>query len=74
MLTHITEQYTNQNLVIVSDTSKAAQPILAHALEVLKKVDSTKAPLVIKPEDGYIKRELFIENLPEDFFFLKTFS
>ncbi len=66
MLAHITKNYTDQNLVIVSDTSRAIQPILANALDVLKKMDSTRTPMVIKPEEGYIKRELFIENLPED--------
>ena len=66
MLAHITKKYTDQNLVIVSDTSRAIQPVLANALAVLKKLDSTRTPMVIKPEEGYIKRELFIENLPED--------
>lgn len=66
MLNHIIKNYDDQNLLIISDTSRAAQPLLLHAIERLEKIDSTSTPLVIKPEEGYIKRELFIENLPED--------
>ncbi|MDJ0644556.1 MAG: LysM peptidoglycan-binding domain-containing protein [Flavobacteriaceae bacterium] len=66
VLSYLEANYKDQNLVIISDTAKVSQPILTSALERLQKLDSSRVITVIKPEEGYIKRELFIEKLPED--------
>ncbi len=65
VISHIETHYRDQNLVIISDTAKASQPILANTLERFRKLDSTRTVTVLKPEKGYIKREIFIEKLPE---------
>lgn len=66
VLSYLESNYKDQNLVIISDTARASQPLLTNALARLQKLDSSRVVTVIKPEKGYIKREIFIEKLPED--------
>jgi LysM repeat protein/ABC-type branched-subunit amino acid transport system substrate-binding protein len=65
VLGHIKRIYKDENIVIVTDSLPTSMVKVADMLKVLQPLDSLHKITVLKPEKGYIKRELFLENVLE---------
>ncbi len=66
VLAHIRNNYTNENLLIVTDTIVTSIPKVTKILNALQPLDSLNKIKILKPEKGYIKREFFIEAVKND--------
>lgn len=65
VLEHIKRIYTDENIVIVTDTLAASSLKVAKMVKELQPLDSLHKITILKPEKGYIKRELFMEKVVE---------
>ena len=63
ILHFIKDNYTNQNLIIITDEEKESEFKVAQLITQLKSHDSISKVTILTMEDGYIKREKFIENI-----------
>ena len=66
VLRYIKNKYKGENLLIVTDTLITSIPKVTKVLNALQSLDSLKKITVLKPVKGYIKRELFLENVLKD--------
>ncbi len=66
VLAHIKDNYTNENILIVTDTIVTSIPKVTKILSALQPLDSLNKIKVLLPKKGYIKRELFIEAVKKD--------
>ena len=66
MLLYLQENYTNQNIVVVSDSLNRAKGNVWKTTSTLKKHDSINSIEVVLPANGYIKKELLVNALKAD--------
>jgi LysM repeat protein len=65
VLDHIKHVYKDENILIVTDTLPSSVLKVNNILRALQPLDSLHKIAVLKPEKGYIKRELFMKNVLE---------
>ena len=65
VLGRIKRIYKDENILIVTDSLPTSMVKVAEILKELQPLDSLHEITVLKPEKGYIKRELFLENVLE---------
>ncbi len=65
VMEHIKRTYKDENIVIVTDTLATSSLKVAKMLKELQPLDSLNKITVLKPEKGYIKRDLFMEKVVE---------
>lgn len=63
MLSYLENNYKGENVVIINDGLGKSQSQLWQIVNKIKTFDSIQTISVIKPEDDYIKREIFLEKL-----------
>jgi len=63
LLTYMERNYKGENVVIINDGLGKTQSQLWQVVNKIKTFDSIQAISVIKPEEGYINREIFSEKL-----------
>lgn len=65
MVNYITKNYTNEKLIIVTDTMPRSEIRLQRILQNLAMNDSivTDSIVIIKPIDGYVDKEVFQEQI-----------
>ncbi len=65
MLDHIITNYTNQNLIIISDEKTKKDTSLNRVITYLKKNSTIKNITILRMEDDYIKPKLFEDHIKE---------
>lgn len=63
VLRYIKYNYKGENILVVTDTLNTSIPIVNKVLNALQPLDSLNQITVLKPQKGYIKRELFLEKV-----------
>lgn len=63
VLSYIKRNYNGENLLVVTDTARASIPMVNKVLNALQPLDSLQEITVLMPEKGYIKRDLFLQNI-----------
>lgn len=63
MLMYLERNYNGENIVIINDGLGKTQSQLWQIVNKMKTFDSIQTISVIKPEEGYINREIFSEKL-----------
>jgi len=63
MLNYLESNYNGENVVIINDGLGKTQSQLWQIVNKIKTFDSIQTISVIKPEEGYINREIFSEKL-----------
>ncbi len=66
VLAHIKQTYTKERIVIVTDTLTTSMVKVSKMIKELQPLDSLHKITVLKPKEGYIKRDLFMENIKDD--------
>ncbi|MCH3884626.1 PBP1 and LysM peptidoglycan-binding domain-containing protein [Tenacibaculum aquimarinum] len=61
LTTYLSESYTNENIIVVGDGKATSNSNILKIVTKLKKNDSIKAISILKPKDGYIKKEKFTD-------------
>ena len=63
LMHYLKENYNGENVVVVNDANPENQSKLWRIVNQLKAIDSIKNIEVVKPENGFIDNELFIQKL-----------
>ncbi|MDG2193766.1 MAG: LysM peptidoglycan-binding domain-containing protein [Polaribacter sp.] len=66
LLSHIFKSYTNQNIIIVGDSTEVSMAEIKQVSSVLKQHDSIDTVHSIIPHHGYIAQERFLQLLKSD--------
>ncbi len=66
ILDYIKSNYTNQHLIVIADDKKENESKINKIVAKLNVLDSVQNVVVLKPEDGYIKPELYRKTIIED--------
>ncbi|RLD78945.1 MAG: hypothetical protein DRJ07_12470 [Bacteroidetes bacterium] len=66
MLHFIKSNYANQKMLVIADENKIESYINNQIFKEIQALDSTKQVTIIKPVKGYIKPEVFKENISEE--------
>lgn len=66
MLDYVKRNYSNQHLIVITDDKKENELKVNEIIANLNLLDSINKVLVLKPEEGYIKPELFKSAILED--------
>lgn len=66
LLSHISERYTNENIIIVGDSTEASMIELKQIASVLKQHDSIDTVHEIIPHHGYIEQQRFLNIMKPD--------
>jgi len=65
VLDHIKQNYKEQHLIVITDDKKENELKENEIVAKLNLLDSLQKVVVLKPKDGYIKPDLFRENILE---------
>lgn len=66
MLRYIKLEYTDQKIIVIMDEEETANVNYQRLLREVKSIASDQNIIVIKPKEGYIKPDIFKENLNEE--------
>ena len=66
MIEYVKSKYTDQKLVIILDEEGESNAAVKSLIRDLEALDSTESIALIKPDEGYIKPEVFKELISED--------
>ena len=66
MIEYVKSIYSDQKLVVILDENTESSTYLKSLLRDLESLDSMIPVTLIKPEEGYIKPEIFKENIDEN--------
>lgn len=66
LLTYLKEKYTNEVIYVVGDDKKESNTYVEKLSYGLRNHDSIQTVHVLKPKDGYIKKERFTDHLKEN--------
>ncbi|NVK51703.1 MAG: LysM peptidoglycan-binding domain-containing protein [Flavobacteriaceae bacterium] len=66
LLSHITKRYTNQNIIVVGDSTTASITQIKQIANILKQHDSIDVVHEIIPHYGYIAQERFLKMMQPD--------
>lgn len=66
MMEYVKSIYSNQKLIVILDEEGESSANINSLIRDLEALDSIESVTLIKPEEGYIKPEVFKENIAED--------
>ncbi len=66
MIEYVKSIYSNQKLIVILDEEGKSSANINSLIRDLEALDSVESVTLIKPEEGYIKPEVFKENIAED--------
>jgi hypothetical protein len=66
IIEYVKSIYTDQKLIVIMDEEGESNAIINSLLRDIEALDSIESVTLIKPEEGYIKPEVFKENIAED--------
>ena len=66
MIEYVKSIYSNQKLIVILDEEGKSSANINSLIRDLEALDSIESVTLIKPEEGYIKPEVFKENIAED--------
>jgi len=66
MIEYVKSIYTDQKLIVILDEEGESNANINSLIRDLEALDSVESVTLIKPEEGYIKSEVFKENIAED--------
>ena len=66
VLEFVKKNYKDQHLIVIADDKKENEVKINKIVNLLNELDSIQNVIVLKPEEGYIKPELYKESILED--------
>ncbi|CAL2102157.1 conserved protein of unknown function [Tenacibaculum sp. 190130A14a] len=66
LLSYLKDNYNNETIFVIGDGKKVSNAMVDKISYGLRRHDSIKTVHILKPEEGYIKKDRFIENLKDN--------